>query len=131
MESEIKLSETAQKLLICPICKAKVEFHGKQYQCKNCLFLFPIVNGIPILIDENDSIFSIDDFVNQRSTTFYIVHSKLAQAARRLLPTLNRNIMGRKNYHMLAQLLLSESNTPKVLVIGGSTLGEGMEAIVA
>src|SRR6266567_878251 len=131
MHSEIKLSETAQKMLICPICKAKLELHDKQYQCKNCFFLFPIINGIPILIDENDSIFSIDDFVNQSNTTFYAFHNKLAQAARRLLPKISRNIKGRENYQMLAKLLLSQSSTPEVLVIGGSILGEGMEAILA
>jgi uncharacterized protein YbaR (Trm112 family) len=52
MQSGIKLSTAVQQLLLCPICKAKLELAGEQYQCQNlqCKFLFPIINGIPILI---------------------------------------------------------------------------------
>jgi len=65
MQYCVKLSEPVQKMLSCPICKAKLELYDKYYQCKNlqCNFLFPIINGIPILIDNNSSVFCIDDFV--------------------------------------------------------------------
>ena len=131
MQSSIKLSETVQQLLRCPICKAKLELLCEQYQCKNleCNFLFPIINGVPILIDEDRSVFCIDDFVGQRNTTFYQPLNKLERAVIRFAPQINRNIKGRENYHKLAKLLLGQSSTPKVLVIGGSILGKGMEAI--
>ncbi len=132
MQTRTKLSETVQQMLRCPICKARLELHGEEYHCKNpdCFFLFPIINGIPILIDEEHSLFSINDFVNQHKTTFYGSQSKLAQAVNEFLPDISRNLKSRRNYNKFAKLLLSQSSTPRVLVIGGSILGGGMEAIL-
>lgn len=131
--SDIKLSETVQQMLRCPICKARLVLYDEHYQCKNsvCNFLFPIINGIPILIDEDNSVFSIDDFINQHNSTFFSSQTKLEQTVKRFLPDITRNIKGRENFNKLAKLLLDQSSNPKVLVIGGSILGEGMEAIIA
>ncbi len=131
--SDIKLSETVQQMLCCPICKARLVLYDEHYQCKNsvCNFFFPIINGIPILIDEDNSVFSIDDFINQHNSTFFSSQTKLVQTVKRFLPDILRNIKGRENYNKLTKLLLGRSSTPKVLVIGGSILGEGMEAIIA
>lgn len=133
MESRKKLSKTVQQRLRCPICRARLELHDEHYQCQNpeCLFVFPIVNGIPILIDESHSIFSIDDFVKQRNTTFFSPQTKFEQAIKKLLPEISRNIKSRENFNKLAKLLLGQSSSPRLLVIGGSILGAGMEAITA
>src|SRR5260370_3041121 len=133
MQSHVKLSEAVQKMLRCPICKAKLELAGEQYQCQNleCNFLFPIINGIPILIDEDCSLFSIDDFVNRHGTTYFSSQTGFGQTVKRFLPDITRNIKGRENFNKLAKLLLDQSSNPKVLVIVGSILGEGMEAIIA
>jgi uncharacterized protein YbaR (Trm112 family) len=130
--SDIKLSETVQQMLCCPICKTRLVLYDEHYQCKNsvCNFLFPIINGIPILIDEDNSVFSIDDFINQHNSTFFSSQTKLEQTVKRFLPDILRNIKGRENYNKLTKLLLGRSSTPKVLVIGGSILGEGMESII-
>jgi len=129
----VKLSEPVQKMLRCPICKAKLELHDEYYQCQNseCNFLFPIINGIPILIDNNSSVFCIDDFVNHRNITFFSSQTELAEAVKRFFPDISRNIKSRDNFHKLAKLLLEQSSTPRVLVIGGSILGQGMETIIA
>ena len=133
MQSHVKLSETVQRMLRCPICGAKLELCDEHYHCKNlqCNFLFPIISGIPILIDDNSSVFCIEDFVNHRTTTFFSSQTKLEEAVKRFFPDISRNIKSRDNLHKLAKLLLEQSSTPKVLVIGGSILGQGMEAIIA
>jgi len=133
MQSYIKLSETVQRMLRCPICGAKLELCDEHYHCKNlqCNFLFPIISGVPILINENSCVFSMDDFVNQRDTTFYLSQNKFEQIVTRFIPKIDRNIKSRDNYYKFTKLLLGQSSTPKVLVIGGSILGEGMEAIIA
>ncbi len=131
MQSRIKLSEAVQQSLRCPICKAKLELRSeKQYQCENpeCSFLFPIINGIPILIDEDKSIFSIDDFVNQRNT--YFSENKWERAVRRFVPKINGNIKGRENYSKFGKLLLDRSSIPNVLAIGASIVGAGMDALI-
>lgn len=133
MQSSIKLSESTQQLLRCPICTAELELLDDQCRCKNpaCNFLFPTINGIPILIDEDHSVFSIGDFVKQRDTTFYQSLNKLERAVVRFTPQISRKIKVRENLNKLAKLLLDRSSSPRVLVIGGSVLGKGMEAITA
>ncbi len=123
MQSEIRLSTTVQEILCCPICKTKLEMHGEHYQCNNtkCRGLFPIINGIPILIDEDFSLFSIDDFVNHCSTTFDLSpKNKLKQALQNLLPDVSRNIKCTTNYEKFTKILLAQLRPLKVLVIGGS-----------
>ena len=46
--------------------------------------LVPLVDGIPILIDEAISVFSISDFTSRRDT-FFPARSKLVQLLRRLI----------------------------------------------
>src|SRR5258708_25114 len=132
MRSNINLSETVQKMLICPNCRTNLELCDKHLKCKNqeCNFLFPMLNHIPILINENNSVFAINDFMAENNSTFFISESKLEQVVTHLAPTITRNTKGRKNCKKLAKLLLCTSNTPKVLVIGGNILGEGMEALI-
>src|SRR5438105_671801 len=123
----VKLSATVQQLLRCPICKATIEVRDGQYQCHNptCHALFPILNGIPILIDESSSVFSIDDFVHQRNTFFELSwNNSLKQTTRRFVRALtgnmSRNIKGKENYRKFVDLLLCHTGDPKLLVIGGS-----------
>src|SRR2546425_3847359 len=133
MQTRIKLSETVQQLLRCPICKTRLELRGEQYQCQNpnCFFLFPIINGIPILIDEERSIFSTNDFVYGFNNTFFSSQTKSEETIKRLIPDISRNPKSKENFNKLSKLLLVQSDASRVLVIGGSILGEGMEAIIA
>ena len=113
--------------------KTKLELRSeKQYRCENteCGFLFPIINDIPILIDEDQSIFSFDHFVNQRNTTFYSSENKWERALNRFIPRISRNLKGKENYGKFAKLLLGRSSIPNVTGIGASILGSGMEALI-
>ncbi len=131
MQSQINISQPVQELLCCPICRSKLKLAEKQFECTNseCAANFPIVDGIPVLINEESSVFSIDDFVSQRKL-FYenVAEDKLKQTVRRLIPKIGKNIKGAINYSRLSDVLLSQSTSPRVLVIGGSILGQGMES---
>ena len=134
MKSKIKLSTAIQQLLRCAICKAELELVGEQFRCTNpdCSNFFPIINGIPILINEDSSIFSVDDFIHQRNTFLKLSpESKIRKTLKRLMPDIGKNVKGKKNYDKFAKLLLAQSNTPKVLVLGGGILGQGLEAILS
>lgn len=48
---------------------------------------------------------------------------------RKCIPTISKNIQSKTNYTSLLALLLKESSAPRVLVIGGRILGDGMETI--
>lgn len=48
-----------------------------------------------------------------------------------MIPGISMNIKCKENYKKFAQLLLGQSNVPKILVIGGRIVGQGMEYLFA
>lgn len=132
MQPQIRIPQTVQELLRCPICHAKLRQAGQKYSCVNseCDTDFPIVDGIPVLLNEKSSVFAVDDFTSHRDTFFKIRENKLRTTFRSLIPTIGMNIKARENYAKLADLLLRQSPSPQVLVVGGSILGQGMESLV-
>jgi len=93
--------------------------------------LFPVKNGIPILIDDDASIFSIDDFLRDHNTYFDLApKNPVKQFIKQLIPDTSRNIKTVNNYQNFVKLLLTQSNSPKVLVLGGSILGKGMKVVL-
>ena len=134
MQSEIKLPATIQPLLCCPRCRANLGLiSSEQYKCHNfeCNLLFPVRDGIPILIDEDASIFSIDDFLSRHNLYFDLAtQNPVKHFIKRLIPNTSRNIKTVNHYQDFVKLLLAQSNSPKVLVLGGSILGKGMEVVV-
>lgn len=132
MQPQIRLSQSVQELLCCPICHSKLTQSGEQFECTNsdCATHFPIVDGIPVLINEQSSVFSIDDFVSHHKTFFgNKSENKLKKTIHFLIPKISKNIKGKSNYNRMSHVLLRQSTSPQVLVIGGSILGEGMESL--
>jgi SAM-dependent methyltransferase/uncharacterized protein YbaR (Trm112 family) len=130
--TQLKLTESTQRMLRCPACKATLALANCQLECKNhqCKAYFPVINGIPILINESSSVFSINDFLNQDNITLK-PKSKIEQFVVSLIPGITLNIKSKINYKKFASLLLSRNANPKVLVVGGSVLGQGMEDLVS
>ena len=74
----MKLSEEIQQKLICPATKSKLRKNGDYLESVvNPAIRYPLINGIPILINSNNSIFSIEDFTKNVNTTFELDESKL------------------------------------------------------
>jgi SAM-dependent methyltransferase/uncharacterized protein YbaR (Trm112 family) len=121
------ISEEMQQKLVCPASKSILLKKGKCLECasdKN--ICYPIIDGIPILIDEKRSLFSVDDFRNKTNTTFDLKASKAKKILRGIIPAISVNIKARKNYNRLCEMLPHNS---KILIIGGSIKGAGMDAI--
>jgi SAM-dependent methyltransferase len=83
---------------------------------------------IPVLIDEDHSVFSIDTFVRQQPT-FFRESGPVATLLKRFVPQLGANRRSKPNYTSLRDRLLTASRRPRVLVLGGSILGHGMEPL--
>jgi uncharacterized protein YbaR (Trm112 family)/SAM-dependent methyltransferase len=133
MQPNIKISQAMQEALRCPSCRTKLNISEKHINCTNssCNAHFPVIDGVPVLINEQSSIFSVNDFVSRQDTFFKNEDGKtLKKVIRKLIPTISKNIKGNENYHHLNNLLLKKSGTPRVLVIGGSILGNGMEILI-
>jgi uncharacterized protein YbaR (Trm112 family)/SAM-dependent methyltransferase len=137
VEDRIRLPESVHKLVCCPICRSKLSWLDNQLQCTSntCGTIFPIVNGIPILLNEHSSVFSIDDFVNQRRTIlsrFGVSQSgSIWRFIREYSPKIGKNLKAEKNYANFARLLKESRGTSRVLVIGGGTEGEGICELIS
>jgi SAM-dependent methyltransferase len=97
-----------------------------------CGVRFPIVDGVPILINEANSIFAFEDFALRRDTTFKLQRSRLESTVDRLmelLPDVSNVIGAKENYARFRERLLAQTPAARVLVVGGSIQGQGMEAL--
>src|SRR4030043_1591626 len=65
--AEIRLSQDIIEILRCPRCKSTLIQFEYQFQCSNqdCSLNFPILNGIPILINDENSIFPTKQLLRQ------------------------------------------------------------------
>lgn len=122
------ISTDTQSKLLCPSTKTELKHCGEYLESTGEPSIhYPIIDGIPILIDDDKSLFSVQDFVSRKSTTFDLApENPIKKNIRKLVPSISRNVRGRENYSQLAALLPANA---KILVVGGSIEGQGMEPI--
>jgi SAM-dependent methyltransferase/uncharacterized protein YbaR (Trm112 family) len=128
---DIRMPDAVRALLRCPKCKSSLSERNGKMSCSDqqCGMQYLVINGAPVLIDEDRSVFLIEDFVLQRDTTMELQPNRLKIRIRSLLPDISMNIKAEVNYRKYTRLLMNETPEPKVLVLGGSILGKGMEAL--
>ena len=118
-------------VLCCPACYSELEFHRDNYICSNnsCQINYPIVDGVPILINEKKSIFSIDSFTRKEETTF-ISNKKSNTSAKKFInkfiPSINANYVSDEKLKSFKNLILKKNNTPKILIIGSGFESQGI-----
>jgi SAM-dependent methyltransferase len=124
-----KLTEDTAKLLRCPACQGQLHQEDTLYRCSGsaCGRTWPIVDGIPIFVDDGSSLFSIEDILRARAEA----PSSLSRMRRRWVPSVAANWPAGANYRRLAELLLQRSPHPRVLVVGGRITGQGMDELAA
>lgn len=119
--------------LCCPACKHPLDRRSEErLSCRNsdCAREFPVANGLPVLINEDTSVFRVEDFLEQKETTFRR-GGALKALFGRFLPSANVNLKARENYRKLERLLMEAAEHPRVLVVGGGIVGEGMDSFAA
>ena len=122
----MKLSEDLKNKLICPATKATlVQKDDLLLSEGDSTAQYPIVDDIPILINEENSLFSIDQFVKQEHTTFEET-PKLKKFLSTITPGITASVKTEGNYEQLVGLL---PDGAKILVVGGSIRGKGMDAV--
>ena len=133
MTQGLKLSSSLQQLMRCPACKSVLSRADDHFCCANpeCNAKFPIVAGMPILVNDKASLFQTTDFTSRRPTTLRLNNNSIKKTIKKLLPRLGRDIAGKKNYPVLLKLLLDRAERPRILVLGGGDLGGGMEPLAA
>jgi SAM-dependent methyltransferase len=129
-----RLSDPIRARLRCPACGARLDVRSEQALCTSaaCGGCFPVIDGVPVLINEQRSLFTLADFASRRNTTFNLqpsAYQRLLQGVLDLLPDISAAVGSRQNYARFRDLLLTEAHVPAVLVLGGSIEGQGMESL--
>jgi SAM-dependent methyltransferase len=124
VSANLRMPATVASQLRCPRCRSLLHADADFLACAQatCGLRFPVVRGVPILIDESSGLFDVDA----------IAASAVAPAAAeqrsslgRLLPTLSRNYRADENYRLLRQEL-EKTGGGTVLVVGGGTAAFGI-----
>ena len=118
--------------LACPSCGGKLTV-AADLRCRShdCGASFAVEDGVPILLEEGGSVFRAQDVVeNYRSVGLRRVdRSSRVERLLRLLPRLTDSAVSKRNFARFAAELLEWRERPRVLIVGGGKLGEGMEKI--
>ena len=118
-------------LLQCPVCRNADVLLGKNAVCQSptCGAIFPVVDDVPVLINEANSVFLISDFVDKQRTTQDIEPGSAKRLIKTLIPSISLNLKAKANFVKFAELLVEKNPNPTVLVIGGSTEGSGVNIL--
>lgn len=116
----MKLNKEIIEFLACPHCKSDLT----EFECVNCGIKFPVIQEIPILLNESNSLFKFQDFIELKDTT-YKTSTSWKRKVKRFLPSININIKSRENLQSFFSLLKVEK--PKILVVGGAIAGTGLD----
>ena len=124
----MKITTALQERLTCPHCRSRLHPRGESFVCKNCGNDYPVIAGIPILIDEAASGFRISSYESPKPRS---QSERAKRALRSALPAISMNLAARRNYRRFREMLFAVSPKPRVLIIGGATAGAGTDEILA
>jgi uncharacterized protein YbaR (Trm112 family)/SAM-dependent methyltransferase len=124
----MKITTALQERLICPHCRAELSKRGASFACVSCGRNYPVIGGIPILIDESVSGFQINSYHRPERLSR---GERAKRALRGALPAISMNLAARQNYRHFREMLFTLSRAPRVLIIGGATAGAGMSELLA
>ncbi len=96
---------------------------------------YPVIEGVPVLINERRSTFRIDDYRSRPGFSPTISDTgPLFDLADRALPSLTQNLGSRENFELLADLVSAQAadlERARVLIVGAGSGGDGSEALLA
>jgi SAM-dependent methyltransferase len=130
--AEPKLSAETASLLRCPACGSRLDRRELAFECASppCGRSYPDApGGIPILIDEEQSVFRHEQFLGNEAT-FFRRHAGIRRFLRSLVPDPGENRKAPANFARMRELLLDGREHARVLVLGGSVLGAGVEHLL-
>ena len=124
--------------LSCPACYTELNNdQPNTLVCSNCNKVYPVVDNIPIVIHEEKSVYSIADYLPRSKAAATQTPSGLKSAImkgiwflQRAAPDPTLNVSAKNNHATFGRMLLEKGANPRVLIIGGRTLGAGMEDFI-
>jgi len=107
--------------LICPIhgeplvVDGSYLVHRSNGDCK-----FPIVGEVPVLINEDNSIFKLANFIERKDTTWKSNKCAVRRIVRMLTPSISHNLKSKENFEFIKNEITEGAH---ILVVGGSVKG--------
>ncbi|MEQ8264466.1 methyltransferase domain-containing protein [Pseudohaliea sp.] len=121
-------------VLACPACKQPLRADGDDWVCTeaSCAARYPVINGRPILINEDNSLFSIDDYrrakgvttMDLRPNSVIPIKDRLKRAIRSLIPAKSVSITDFSAQDAL-KYIGERKPCARVLVIGAGDAAYG------
>jgi SAM-dependent methyltransferase len=118
--------------LVCPICRNNLFLNGQKIQCKiDCLYSkdIPQIYGKLILIDPEKSIIDFDYLLKAEAQSPIKRNLKNHNLKRRIKDILWGNAKRSKDNFQFITEKLSTISKPYILVVGGGTIGDGMDKL--
>src|SRR5260370_5889209 len=100
----------------CPRCAGRLRAAESLLRCLDCDSEYPVVDGVPVLIVEERSVFRLTQFTHRERTT--IPPQSLRGRVVAALPSITLATGGPKHWRMLVDLLTSRQCRNAVLVVG-------------
>ena len=104
-------------ILRCPQCQGgKLEFedNGQMLSCNTCVTRFPLTDGRPVLLRQDNEVFRLDDYLGAGLKAPEIMY----RGWERFIPTPSINLAREQVLARLKQLLNQKTSSAKVLVVG-------------
>ena len=127
----MKLQAGLERALQCPFCGAGVKRAEDEIVCGNadCQRRYPIVDGVPVLINEDNSTLSLDTYRQGQGSKIYFRRDSLKHRIAAWLPKIGRNWKAGEKYPELIRLLKNGKDRPTILIIGAGVIGGGFDTI--
>ena len=115
-------------LIRCPSCTGELEFDGRNSllcRTSGCGALYPVRNGVPILINESNSIFDLSEYTTRSDLTFNRNSLYITRLINSLTPSISHSLSAKRIVRIFVERLRSVCDHSRVLIVGGSVEGEG------
>ena len=126
-----------QDLFVCPRCHSPVQPEGGQWRCAgaSCRYAgepFPVVSGVPALVDFEYSVLDADRLRAAQGAS-EVARSSFARVRRTLVYPTNTTAPTQvaKMLTSLRAEAASAGRPPRILVVGGGTVGDGLADLYA
>lgn len=120
--------------LRCPACRGLLASGEGDLACtaEGCQARYPVVNGVPVLIDDRRSVFRVAEIAAELAARRSASGpSPLRRVILGLTPSISRDIKATANFGRLTLLLHAQAAPPRVLVLGAGVRGQGIDALLS
>jgi SAM-dependent methyltransferase len=128
------IDESIIQSLRCPVTHSNLEYYNGFFSTigNNRKIKYPVINNTPILINESNSLFTIEQYESNKNTTrdsskiIKDSKSRIRKVVSSLIPSLTTDLASSNNFNLLEREIKENNESPVILIIGGATLGSGM-----